>query len=130
MPGSFLGRTNPHGLMAVVLLSIDAVQAGDDAGICSAVVEMVSMLSAGGVSRILLHLAGQVGALTRPRNETPIPPRAIDEKLGQLVGSSLLTFSMDWRTVTAYRLVTRVIRGADGSPWAPRNYLQGCRRSA
>ena len=34
----------------------------------------------------------------------------VDRVLGRLAGASLLTFSVDGSTVTAHRLVTRVIR--------------------
>ena len=37
-------------------------------------------------------------------------PEVVDEALGRLAGSSLLTFSVDGGTVTAHRLVMRVIR--------------------
>ena len=39
-----------------------------------------------------------------------MPPEVVDEALGRLAGSSLLTFSVDGATVTAHRLVMRVIR--------------------
>ena len=39
-----------------------------------------------------------------------VPAEVVDEALGRLAGSSLLTFSMDGGTVTAHRLVMRVIR--------------------
>ena len=39
-----------------------------------------------------------------------VPPEVVDEALGRLAGSSLLTFSVDGGTVTAHRLVMRVIR--------------------
>ena len=54
----------PHGLAAAVLLSLDAVRAEDGTGVCSAVMDLVSVLSAAGVPRTLLHTAGQTGALT------------------------------------------------------------------
>ena len=39
-----------------------------------------------------------------------VGPEVVDEALGRLAGSSLLTFSVDGGTVTAHRLVMRVIR--------------------
>ena len=39
-----------------------------------------------------------------------MPAEVVDEALWRLAGSSLLTFSVDGATVTAYRLVMRVIR--------------------
>ena len=56
----------PHGLAAAVLLSLDAVRAGDGTGVCGAVMDLVSVLSAAGVPRAVLHAAGQAGALGGP----------------------------------------------------------------
>ena len=46
-----------------MLLSLDAVRAGDGTGVCGAVMDLVAVLSAAGVPRALLHAAGQAGAL-------------------------------------------------------------------
>ena len=100
----------PHGLAAAVLLSLDAVRAGDGTGVCSAVMDLISVLSAAGVPRPLLYAAGQAGALTGQEQAGEVPPDVVDEALGRLAGSSLLTFSVDGGTVTAHRLVMRVIR--------------------
>ena len=100
----------PRGLAAAVLLSLEAVRAGDGTGVCSAVMDLVSVLSAAGVPRALLHAAGQAGALTGQEQTAWTPPEVVDGALGRLTGSSLLTFSVDGATVTAHRLVTRVIR--------------------
>ena len=101
----------PHGLAAAVLLALDAVRAGDGTGVCGAVMDLVSVLSAAGVPRAVLHAAGQAGALSK-ENEAAggVPPDAVDEALGRLAGSSLLIFSTGGGTVTAHRLVMRVIR--------------------
>jgi hypothetical protein len=101
----------PHGLAAAVLLALDAVQTGDGTGVCGAVMDLVAVLSAAGVPRTVLHAAGQAGALSKENEAADgIPPDAVDEALGRLAGSSLLTFSVDGATVTAHRLVMRVIR--------------------
>ena len=55
----------PHGLAAAVLLALDAVRAGDGTGVCGAVMDLVSVLSAAGVPRAVLHAAGQAGALSK-----------------------------------------------------------------
>ncbi|HEV3290341.1 MAG TPA: NB-ARC domain-containing protein, partial [Streptosporangiaceae bacterium] len=101
----------PHGLAAAVLLALDAVRANDGTGVCGAVMDLASVLSAAGVPRVLLHAAGQAGALSK-ENEAAggVPPDTVDEALGRLAGSSLLTFSTGGGTVTAHRLVMRVIR--------------------
>ena len=57
------GQPYPHGVAEAVLLSLQAVQAADRAGVCAAVMELMSVLSAAGVRRDLLHAAGQAGAL-------------------------------------------------------------------
>ena len=100
----------PHGLAAAVLLALDAVRAGDGTGVCGAVMDLVSVLSAAGVPRAVLHAAGQAGALGGPEAAGPVPAEVVDEALGRLAGSSLLTFSTGGATVTAHRLVMRVIR--------------------
>jgi tetratricopeptide (TPR) repeat protein len=100
----------PHGLAAAVLLALDAVRAGDGSGVASAVMDLASVLSAAGVPRAVLHAAGQAGALRRPGQVGAVPAEVVDEAVGRLAGSSLLTFSVDGTTVTAHRLVMRVIR--------------------
>jgi tetratricopeptide (TPR) repeat protein len=100
----------PHGLAAVVLLALDAVRAGDGTGVASAVMDLASVLSAAGVPRAVLHAAGQAGALGGPGQVGAVPAEVVDEAVGRLAGSSLLTFTVDGTTVTAHRLVMRVIR--------------------
>jgi hypothetical protein len=98
----------PRGLAAAVLLSLDAVRAGDGTGVCGAVMDLASVLSAAGVPRAVLHAAGQAGALTEQAGG--VAAEVVDEAVGRLAGSSLLTFSTGGATVTAHRLVMRVIR--------------------
>ena len=100
----------PHGLAATVLLSLETVRAGDSTGVCGAVMDLVSVLSAAGVPRAVLHAAGQARALSEQGQADGIAPEVVDEALGRLAGSSLLTFSTGGGTVTAHRLVMRVIR--------------------
>jgi NB-ARC domain len=104
------GGQYPHGLAAAVLLSLDAARAGDETGVGGAVMELVAVLSAAGVPRALLHAAGQAGALSGQEQAGEVAGEVVDETLGRLAGSSLLTFSVDGATVTAHRLVMRVIR--------------------
>jgi hypothetical protein len=68
------------------------------------------VLSPAGASRTLLRTAGQIGALTGPGDAASVPRDEVDEALGRLAGSSLLTFSVDGGTVTAHCLVMRVVR--------------------
>ena len=101
----------PHGLAATVLLALEAVRAVDGTGVAGAVMDLASVLSAAGVPRTVLHAAGQAGVLKRGRSRrVKVGPEAVDEAVGRLAGSSLLTFSVDGAMVTAHRLVMRVIR--------------------
>ena len=47
----------PRGVAAAVLLSLDHVRAGDDGGVCAAVMDLLAVLSAAGVRRSLIHAA-------------------------------------------------------------------------
>jgi tetratricopeptide (TPR) repeat protein len=100
----------PHGAAAAVLLSLDAVQAGDKTGACRAVIDLLAALSATGARRSLVYEAGRVGL---PGRDGPLPglaPEVVDGALARLAGASLLTFSLDGSAVSAHRLVMRVIR--------------------
>jgi hypothetical protein len=100
----------PHGLAAAVLLALETVGAGDGSGVCGAVMDLVAVLSAAGVPRAVLHAAGQAAVLGGPGQAGGVAAEVVDEALGRLAGSSLLTFSAGGGTVTAHRLVMRVIR--------------------
>ena len=91
----------PHGLAAAVLLSPEAVRAGDGTGMCGAVMDLVSVLSPPGLPRALLHVAGQAGALGGSDQTGPVPAEVVDEALERLAGSSLLTFSTGGGTAPA-----------------------------
>ena len=115
------GEPYPRGVAEAVLLSLDAVFAADGTGLCGAVMDMVSLLSAAGVPRALLYAAGHIGMLAEsPEARIAVPPHVVDEVLGRLAGASLLTFSVDGATVSAHRLVMRVVRerlaSSDGLP--------------
>ena len=101
------GGQYPRGVAEVVLLWLEAVRSDDE--VCGAVMDLMSVLSAAGVPRALLHAAGQAGALTEQGRAGSITG-VVDEALGRLAGSSLLTFDLDGEMVTAHRLVLRVIR--------------------
>ena len=110
------GQPYPHGVAETVLLSLQAVQAGDRAGACTGVLGLMCVLSAAGVRRDLLHAAGQAGVVVSGTN---LDPAAVDEALGQLADTSLVVFTAD-DSVVAHRLVMRVARerlaAADGLP--------------
>ena len=103
------GQPYPHGVAEAVLLSLDAVRAHDQSGVCVRVVEIMAVLSAAGVRRELMHAAGQAGTLAN-RPGTVMSAVVVDEALGRLAEWSLLAFSLDGQAVTAHRLVLRVIR--------------------
>jgi hypothetical protein len=90
-----------------VLLSLQAVQTGDRTGACAGVMELLTVLSAAGVRRDLLHAAGEAGVLA---GGTGLGAGVVDEALGRLAEGSLLAFGVDGQAVTAHRLVLRVIR--------------------
>ncbi len=97
------GQPYPHGLAEAVLLSLEAVQAKDPDGLCTGVLELMSVLSAAGVRRDLMYAAGQAGG------GTGVAAMMVDAALGQLAERSLLSFSLD-NQVVAHRLVLRVVR--------------------
>jgi tetratricopeptide (TPR) repeat protein len=72
--------------------------------------ELMSVLSPAGTPRTLLYAASQGAALRGSGQTGAITPGAVDEALGRLAGSSLLTFSMNGAMVAAHRLVMRIIR--------------------
>ena len=98
----------PQGVTQAVLLSLEAVRASDQAGVCTGVMELMAVLSAAGVRRELLYAAGEAGALANGGRK--VAAAIVNRALQQLAGWSLLTFSMDGQTVIAHRLVTQVIR--------------------
>ena len=121
--GYYLTRASedpyPHGAAAAILLALDAACGGDSTGFARALMNLIAWLSPTGVARELLHTAHTYGALTQPVNITATPqeeqPYAataaeIDSVLAHLAGASLLTFSLDGSTLTAHRLITRVLR--------------------
>ena len=100
----------PRGVAATVLLSLDHVRAGVDGGVCSAVMDLLAVLSAAGVRRSLVHAAGHEGLADRDGLVPALPPEVADQALARLAGASLLTFSVDGISVNAHRLVMRVVR--------------------
>jgi hypothetical protein len=99
----------PQGAAAAVLLSLEGVQAGDDTGICAAVMELLAVLSAAGVRRTLVYEAARLGVLARDGQAGELPAEVVDRALARLAGVSLLTFSVDSSSVSVHRLVMRVI---------------------
>ena len=100
----------PRGVAAAVLFSLESIRAGERGVACGAVMDLLAVLSATGVRRSLIRAAAREGL---PGRDGPLPalaPEVADWVLGRLAGVSLLTFSVDDTSVTAHRLVMRVIR--------------------
>jgi tetratricopeptide (TPR) repeat protein len=100
----------PRGVAAAVLLSLDHLRAGQDGDAGTAVMGLLAVLSATGLSRSLVHAAAEEGLPGRDGPLAVLSPEAADRVLARLAGTSLLTFSLDGSAVTAHRLVMRVIR--------------------
>ena len=100
----------PKRVAEAVLQSLEAVRAGDQSGVCTGVLEIVAVLSPGGVRRELLHAAGEAGALADGgyTADTALVDRAVE----WLTARSLLTPAIDGRTVIMHGLVRRVICAA------------------
>ena len=106
--GEYLEHPYPQGVAGATLLSLDTVRAGDQAGICTGVMEMMAVLSGAGVRRDLLHAAGQAGLLATGGHR--VAAALVDRALEQLANWSLLTFSLDGQTIIVHSLVLRVVR--------------------
>jgi hypothetical protein len=102
------GQPYPPGVAQAVLLSLQAVRAADQTGVCTRVMDIVAMLSTAEVRREVLHVAGQAGVLASGRRRAPAP--LVDRVLEFLSDRSLLTFSLDGQIVIMHRLVAQVIR--------------------
>jgi tetratricopeptide (TPR) repeat protein len=102
------GQSYPRGVAEAVLLSLQEVSAADHSGTCSRMMEIMTVLSATGVRRELLHAAGQAGLLAEGGHCLAAP--MVDQALAQLAERSLLTFSLGGQTILIHRLVTRVAR--------------------
>ena len=102
------GQPYPHGVARAVLLSLAAIRAADKTGMCSRVMAIIAVLSAAGVRRELLHVAGRAGVLAGGGRR--VEAALVDQVLEWLSDRSLLTFSLDGQTVMMHRLVAQVIR--------------------
>src|SRR5712691_9579398 len=73
----------PHKVAEAVLLSLEAARAGDPAGVCGGVLEVMAVLSGAGVRRDLLHAAGQAGVLAGGRR---MAAALVDQAVDRLAG--------------------------------------------
>ena len=97
-----------YGVARAVLLSVAAIQAADQTGMCTRVMQIMAVLSAAGVRRELLHVAGRAGVLASGGRR--VEAAVVDRVLEWLSDRALLTFSMDGQTVVMHRIVARVLR--------------------
>ncbi len=114
----------PPGLAEAVLLSLEAVLATDEAGVCTRMMQIMAVLSGSGIRRDLLNAAGQAGVLASGGHR--VSAALVDRALAQLAERSLLTFSLDGQIIIVHRLVARVVR--DGL--ARRKWLASACRAA
>ena len=101
-------QSAPPGVAEAVLLSLEAAQAADPLGVCTAVMEVMAMLSPAAVRRDLLRAAGQSGVLLGGGRR--VAASMVDQALERLNERSLLGFSLDGQTVSVHCLVARVVR--------------------
>jgi tetratricopeptide (TPR) repeat protein len=97
-----------HRIADAVLLSLEAIRIADKTGLCTRVMETMAVLSPAGVRRELLLAPRQRGELITGKHRATAA--LVDRALAQLAERSLLTCSLDGRTVVAHRLVTQVVR--------------------
>jgi tetratricopeptide (TPR) repeat protein len=100
------GDAYPYRLAEAIGLSLDAVEERDRSGVVMRLMGLVAVLAETGVPREWLHLAAETGAL----GDGGIGAAATDAAVGDLADASLVGFSVDDRSVTAHRLVMRVVR--------------------
>jgi tetratricopeptide (TPR) repeat protein len=103
------GEDYSRGVAAAVLLSLGTVRAGDQGAVSGALMDLLAVLSAAGVRRAMVHEAARQGVLEGD-GRRDLSPEVVDQALARLAGASLLTFSVDGSSVSAHRLVARVIR--------------------
>jgi tetratricopeptide (TPR) repeat protein len=114
----------PPGLAEAVLLSLEAVLATDEAGVCTRMMQIMAVLSGAGIRREFLYAAAQAGVLASGGHR--VAAALVDRALAQLAERSLLTFSLDGQIIIVHRLVARVVR--DGL--ARRKWLTSTCRAA
>ena len=102
------GQPYPHGVAQAVRLSLAAIRTADQTGMCTRVMQIMAVLSAAGVRRELLHVAGRAGVLANGGHR--VEAAVVDRVLQWLSDRSLLTFSLDGQTVMMHRLVAQVVR--------------------
>jgi tetratricopeptide (TPR) repeat protein len=98
----------PPAVAGAVLLSLEAARAADPVGVCTGVMEVMTMLAPAAVRCDLLRVAGQAGILLGGGRR--VAASMVDQALERLNERSLLSFSLDRRAVSVHCLVARVVR--------------------
>jgi tetratricopeptide (TPR) repeat protein len=110
--GDYLAREDrqayPRNFAEAVLLCLESVLATDQSGMCTRLMQIIAVLSPAGTRRELLYSAGQAGVLANGRHR--VTAALVDRALARLAERSLLTFSLDGKTVIVHRLVSRIVR--------------------
>ena len=100
------GDPYPRAAAAAILLSLQAAHDSDDTAMTTQIMDILALLSPGGVPRDLVHQAAADG-----RALAGIASAAMaDAALAHLADGSVLTFSADGSTVSSHGLIMRVIR--------------------
>jgi tetratricopeptide (TPR) repeat protein len=105
-----VGEPYPRGLAETIILALDTVVEVDETGLCKWLVDVISLLSTSGVPRSFLYAAGREAHFDEADTNIVFEPESIDDALGRLANSSLLTFSIDNSTVASHRLIMRIAR--------------------
>jgi tetratricopeptide (TPR) repeat protein len=98
----------PPAVAGAVLLSLEAARAADPVGVCTGVMEVMTMLAPAAVRCDLLRVAGQAGTLLGGGRRVAAP--MVDQALERLNDRSLLSFSLDGQAISVHCLVARVVR--------------------
>jgi RNA polymerase sigma factor (sigma-70 family) len=102
------GQLYPHAVARAVLLPLAAIGTADKTGLCTRVMAIMSVLSAAGVRRELLHVAGRAGMLAGGGRR--VEAALVDQALAWLSDRSLLSFSLDGQTVMMHSVVAQAVR--------------------
>ncbi|WP_344915074.1 tetratricopeptide repeat protein [Streptosporangium oxazolinicum] len=103
------GEGYPHGAAEAVLLSLARIGRGRAVRLERGLLDLLAVLSPGGVPRGWLHEAARLGLVGKVSGDVG---RGVDAAIGRLAEPSLVTVSVDGSTVTMHRFVQRVVRDA------------------
>jgi len=108
------GDEYPTGVADAIWLSLKGMEAGSGAGVCTTVIDLLSVLSPAGVSRNMLRTAALSGAVPG-LGHGPLAAAKWDAAVGRVADASLLAFSVN-DSVIAHPLVMRVVRDRQVAP--------------